>query len=442
MRTARGVAVLLVIVLGAAGCGGEDEDATTGPGPVDRTGRTAPDIATGGWLDDAGAEVWAHEEGEAGAAAEGAAGDADIATSELGSAAEVSSTGEGVESAAPAPSGDEAAEPSSGLRAGSVDDNAAWADYLRYREEMARLGIGARDIAVDDRRVVTVVDSDGQPLLGAVVRAGDQEVRTAADGRALLFGPLDGEVEAVWQGVSAIAPVEGDQQRFVLDVERAEGGARLDLHFLIDTTGSMSDEIDRLKDNAESVARRIASLPSGPDLHLGMTVYRDRGDAFVTRTFDFTSDVEAFAAALDEVQAGGGGDVPEDLNAGLHDALHAPTWRGDDTVKLLFLIADAAPHLDYGDGPDYVDDVRRAAQRGVKISPVASSGLDDVGELVFRQLAQVTMGRFTFLTYGADGASPGETTSHHVSEYAVLALDDLVVRMVEDELGHLAVGGQ
>ena len=331
-----------------------------------------------------------------------------------------------------------------GLRAGSVDDNAAFADYLKYRDEFRRLGITVHDIDVSVRHVVTVVDEAGQPLLGAVVTGAGQEVRTGPDGRALLFGDIGG-FTARWGDRTVtvdFAPDAGREHRVSLPVRRPEGRAKLDVLFLIDTTGSMGDEIDRLKDSVRSVAERISALPGQPDLRLAMTVYRDRGDLFVTRTFDFTSRVDVFKAALAEVRAGGGGDTPEDLNAGLHEAVTDPSWRGDDTVKLIFLIADAAPHLDYRDGPDYADDVRAAARRGIKIMPIASSGLDDQGEYVFRQLAQITMARFTFLTYGADGVSPGDRTDHHVSDYAVLALDDLVVRLVADELRPLAEGGQ
>ena len=331
-----------------------------------------------------------------------------------------------------------------GLRAGSVDDNAAFADYLKYRDEFRRLGITVHDIDVSIRHVVTVVDQDGKPLLGAVVRAGDQEVRSGPDGRALLFGNV-GDATVDWQNTRVTVDFTQDagrEHRVTVPVRRPEGRAKLDVLFLIDTTGSMGDEIDRLKDSVRSVAERISALPGDTDLRIGMTVYRDRGDLFVTRTFDFTSSVDIFKAALAEVRAGGGGDTPEDLNAGLHQAVTSPSWRGDDTVKLMFLIADAPPHLDYQDGPDYADDVRAAARRGIKIMPIASSGLDDQGEYVFRQLSQITMARFTFLTYGADGASPGDHTDHHVSDYAVLALDDLVVRLVADELRPLGSGGQ
>ena len=423
----------------AAPPGGDGTTATTTAGaPADPGGR---------WLGGDADGDWSGGEGFGGDAAGGAATEGYAAED----AASLRSTakppaGAPVTATTPMP-GDVIAPPQRsgpGLRAGSVDDNAALADYLRYRDEFRRLGITVHDIDVSIRHVVTVVDEAGQPLLGATVTAGDQEVRTGADGRAVLFGNIGG-FSARWGDKAVTVDNAGDagrEHRVTVPVRRAEGRAKLDVLFLIDTTGSMGDEIDRLKDSVRSVAERISGLPGNADLRLGMTVYRDRGDLFVTRTFDFTSSVDVFKTALAEVRAGGGGDTPEDLNAGLHQAVTSPSWRGDDTVKLMFLIADAPPHLDYQDGPDYADDVRAAARRGIKIMPIASSGLDDQGEYVFRQLAQITMARFTFLTYGADGASPGDQTDHHVSDYAVLALDDLVVRLVADELRPLGSGGQ
>jgi hypothetical protein len=434
----------------AAPPGGDGTTATTTAGaPADPGGR---------WLGGDADGDWSGGEGFGGDAAGGAATEGYAAedAASLRSTAKPAA-GAPVTATTPMP-GDVIAPPQRsgpGLRAGSVDDNAAFADYLRYRDEFRRLGITVHDIDVSIRHVVTVVDEAGQPLLGATVTAGDQEVRTGADGRALLFGNIGG-FSARWGDKAVTVDFSQDagrEHRVTVPVRRAEGRAKLDVLFLIDTTGSMGDEIDRLKDSVRSVAERISGLPGNArelheppqvqtDLRLGMTVYRDRGDLFVTRTFDFTSSVDVFKTALAEVRAGGGGDTPEDLNAGLHQAVTSPSWRGDDTVKLMFLIADAPPHLDYQDGPDYADDVRAAARRGIKIMPIASSGLDDQGEYVFRQLAQITMARFTFLTYGADGASPGDQTDHHVSDYAVLALDDLVVRLVADELRPLGSGGQ
>jgi len=434
-------------------CAGPSAERSASPWHNGR--ETAPETATetpsgpgGRWLGGEADEVWDSGFGGGGRPSEGS-------MTEAYAAGDVAASAPAGRKAAPGTSpvppttlvpGDVIAPPQRsgpGLRAGSVDDNAAFADYLEYRDEFRRLGITVHDIDVSVRHVVTVVDEAGKPLLGATVKSGDQEVRTGADGRALLFGSVGGADVRYGDTTTTVDFAQGGREhRVTLPLRRPEGQAKLDVLFLIDTTGSMGDEIDRLKDSVRSVAERISGLPGNADLRLGMTVYRDRGDLFVTRTFDFTSSVDVFKAALAEVRADGGGDTPEDLNAGLHQAVTSPSWRGDDTVKLMFLIADAPPHLDYQDGPDYADDVRAAARRGIKIMPIASSGLDDQGEYVFRQLAQITMARFTFLTYGADGASPGDQTDHHVSDYAVLALDDLVVRLVSDELRPLGSGGQ
>jgi hypothetical protein len=79
-----------------------------------------------------------------------------------------------------------------------------------------------------------------------------------------------------------------------------------------------------------------------------------------------------------------------------------------------------------------------AAQQGIKIFPIASSGLDDQGEYIFRQIAQYTQGQFIFLTYAGptNGGAPGDTTTHHVDDYSVENLDRLLVRLVETELSH------
>jgi hypothetical protein len=338
----------------------------------------------------------------------------------------------------------------SALNAGSVDDNEKWDDYLRYRDEFLRTGTPVHDVDVTTRETVHVVDRDNKPVLGAHVelRSGDTVVAsrvTYADGRVLLFPPKSDSQNASPHYTMAVSygdshveqPLDPETHDHTVKLAAARVAAQavpLDVVFLIDATGSMGDEIEQLKANMVSVAKQVNKLSPRPDLRFGMTVYRDRGDAFVTRDFDLTSDVDAFVQQLHGVVADGGGDTPESVNAGLHDALNAQHWRGDDTVKLVFLVGDAAPHLDYAHDYDYAEEMEVAAQRGIKIDPIASSGLDDQGEYVFRQLAQYTTGRFNFLTYGADGHSPGTLTTHHVSDYAVLSLDQLVVKLVEDEL--------
>ena len=128
----------------------------------------------------------------------------------------------------------------------------------------------------------------------------------------------------------------------------------LDIMFVIDATGSMSDEIEQLKANIVSISDQLAKLPTKPDVRFATTVFRDRGDAFVTRTFDFTTDVGAFQDALRAIEADGGGDLPESVNAA-HLRTRSTSRRGaaGTRVSLAFLVGDAAPHLDYSDDADY-----------------------------------------------------------------------------------------
>ena len=337
------------------------------------------------------------------------------------------------------------------LSAGEIDDNQRWDDYLRYRSEY--VGPPIHEVDVSERYTITVLDSHNRPVPNAKVRvsAGGTSIfegRTYANGQTLFFPLAFPEAEGA---ETFLLEVEKDGISRSIDVERAEGGqgyewpvvldidspitggVPLDVLFLLDATGSMADEINQIKTTLLSISARISDLPSRPDLRFGMVTYRDRGDEFITRFYDFDRDVQQFSNTIREVVADAGGDNPESLNEGLHVAVHEPSWRLDNAIRLVFLVADAPPHLDYAQDHDYAEEMVEANRRGMKVFAIASSGLDDQGEYIFRQIAQHTMGRFIFIVYGAGG-----TTPHHVGQYTVEQLDDLVVRLVEEELAFLA----
>jgi hypothetical protein len=346
------------------------------------------------------------------------------------------------------------------LRAGEVDDNAAWDDYLLYRRQYQGLPVHDRDVS--ERYIIEVKDGQGNPVLGATVRflSNGQtvyEAQTYANGQVLfhplaLNVPLEQverfQVEVEKDGVqedlslarfnSQVSTSFSERWTVTLDSQAQADTLNLDVLFLVDATGSMADEINQIQSTIFDVAAQIDALPGQPQTRYGLVAYRDRGDAFVSQAYEFTPDVREFSLNLSTVYADGGGDTPESLNEGLHDALHKVEWRGGDTVQLIFLIADAPPHLDYPQDYDYAVEMENAARRGIKIFPIASSGLDDQGEYIFRQLAQYTQGRFIFLTYAGptNGGAPGEVTTHHVDDYSVANLDDLLVRLVEEELAY------
>ena len=351
------------------------------------------------------------------------------------------------ETAARSSSGDGAALPA--LSAGEVNDNERWDEYLLYVREYS--GAPVHEVDVSERYIITVTDTAGRAVHNARVRVSAAAVtlfegRTYANGQTLFF-PL--AFEASEGAASFVLLVEKDESRrqlefprggernwdVTLDMEQAAAveGVPLDILFLLDATGSMGDEIDQIKDSLLSISSRINELPSQPDLRFGMVAYRDRGDEFVTRLYDFEPDAERFLETIRGVVADGGNDWPESLNEALHVAVHDPEWRAGDAIRLMFLIADARPHLDYPDDYSYAVEMIEAHRRGIKIFSIASSGLEPPGEYIFRQIAQHTMGRFIFIVYGEGG-----TTPHNVSRYTVQQLDDLVVSLVEEELAFLA----
>lgn len=328
-----------------------------------------------------------------------------------------------------------------------IDDNERWRDYLRYRERYA--GEAPLEAPVEERYVIAVSDAAGAPVLGASVAVlyDDQEQWqgvTYADGRTLWLPGSYGTSPDVAEATVVVSKGNLDQKAVFAvgegsapdwDVafdEVVSGGeaVMLDVVYLIDATGSMADEINVLKETLDTVAGRIVDGAGDASLRMGMVAYRDRGDEFATRSFGLTNSIEDLREEVRDVLADGGGDTLESVNEGLYEAVSGLEWRGVDAVKVVVLVADAGPHLDYAQDRDYAVEMRRALSRGIKVHAVAASGLDEFGEYVFRQIAQHTMEKFVFLVY--DGG-----TSHDVGQFTVERLDDLIVGLVLDEVKSL-----
>ncbi len=331
------------------------------------------------------------------------------------------------------------------IEAGKVDDNEQWDEYLQYRSEY--IGPLVHDLDVTERYIISVTNAAGHPVPNAAVRVSFDGISlfeglTYANGQALFFPKIvkesaDAKVFSVLVEKNGIGQsVEfnrAEDLNWAIQLELEDqplAQVPLDVLFLLDATGSMADEINQIKSTLLSISHRISDLPSQPDLRFGMVTYRDRGDEFITRTYPFEQNIMEFVTSIQGVVADGGGDEPESLNEALHVAVNQMDWRLGETIRLVFLIADAPPHLDYQEDYDYAEEMVRASQRGIKIFPIASSGLNTQGEYILRQIAVHTMGRFIFILYGG-------STSHDVGEYTVENLDDLVVNLVEEELAHL-----
>ena len=357
--------------------------------------------------------------------------------------------------------------PPTDLKAGEVDDNQRWNEYLQFTKDYDGHPVHRTNLA--DRRIITVLDRDGNPVPNAIITVSDNgkrlaEYLTYADGRTLIFpeaiqsrpasgaggwwenGQLDISVERDgFTGETILVPQEGDSHThthtLTLDGKMTYGmSVPLDVLFLLDSTGSMDDEIKQIKTTMQSIAKRVSNLPANPDLRFGMVSYRDRDDTYVTRLHDFDRNVNRFQQTIRGVRASGGNDYPESLNQALHEAVNDASWR-KNAIRLIFLIADAPPHLDYPQDEDYAVEMTRAREKGIKIFSVASSGLDQQGEYIFRQIAQQTMGSFLFILY-RDGPQGKLDTPHSVEQFTVNNLDRLIVRLIKMELAGIEGGQQ
>src|SRR5687768_7263848 len=216
------------------------------------------------------------------------------------------------------------------LTAGQVDDNARFDEYIDYLRNS--LWIIAERINVEQRLFVRVLDSTQQPVAGARVQLFDGDRRvfdglTVSDGRVLFFPRQADAFQAQnlralitrgSQQVDANLRTDMPEQTASITLPDNTGPVALDIVFLMDATGSMNDEIEQLKATVGTIASRIEQLPGSSKPRLGLVAYRDRGDEYVTRSWDFTSDVQQFSANLANVRAADGGDYPEAVNAGLH----------------------------------------------------------------------------------------------------------------------------
>ena len=210
-----------------------------------------------------------------------------------------------------------------------------------------------------------------------------------------------------------------------------EAHTELDVQLILDTTGSMGDELRYLQSEFDHIAGQVKEKFPQVTPRWSLVVYRDHGDAYVARGMDFTTDTSSFRSALRAQSANGGGDTPEAVVEGLRAGL-AQGWRSNKEVaKLAFWVADAPAHP--GEGRAVASAIRDAQKRGVHIYPIASSDTDPMAEYQMRGAAQMTGGRYMFLT--DDSGIGNGHAEPHIPCYNVTRLDHAISRMIQVELG-------
>jgi hypothetical protein len=202
---------------------------------------------------------------------------------------------------------------------------------------------------------------------------------------------------------------------------------KVDLVFALDTTGSMSGLIEGAKTKIWSIASFVARAQPTPDVRVGLVAYRDIGDEYVTRVYDLDADLDRVYRRLLSFRADGGGDTPEHVARALDEAVHKMSWSasGPNAVRLIYLVGDAPPHLDYQDGYDYAKSARAATAKGIQVHAIRC-GNDPDTATYWRRIA--SLGHGEFLTIDQSGGMRDRRTPYD-EELARLhdELDDTVV---------------
>ncbi|MDP2342158.1 MAG: VWA domain-containing protein [Deltaproteobacteria bacterium] len=169
---------------------------------------------------------------------------------------------------------------------------------------------------------------------------------------------------------------------------------QVEIVFAVDTTGSMGGLIDGAKRKIWAIANEVARAQQKPEVKIGLVAFRDRGDAYVTQTTPLTDNLDAVYETLMALRADGGGDTPEDVNAALTDAVHKMQWsEKKGTLKMIFLVGDAPPHMDYDQQQKWQKTAQEAIRKNIYINTV-QCGSDGETTAVWKQIAHAAEGRY------------------------------------------------
>lgn len=169
---------------------------------------------------------------------------------------------------------------------------------------------------------------------------------------------------------------------------------RIEVCFVLDTTGSMSGLIEGAKQKIWAIANEMIAAKPTPEIRMGVIGYRDRGDAYVVKAFDLTGDMDAVYATLRGFSAGGGGDTPESVNEALQEAVTRMSWSADRSVlKIIFLVGDAPPHMDYPNAPKYPEICQAAMKKDLIINTVQCGNIAETTP-IWAEIAKMSEGSY------------------------------------------------
>lgn len=214
----------------------------------------------------------------------------------------------------------------------------------------------------------------------------------------------------------------------VVDKDAKHPKTTADIAFIVDATGSMSDEIRFLKSDLNYIIDR-AKFESNIGLRTAALFYRDVGDSYLTRHDDFTDNVARTQEFVSRQSANGGGDYPEAVHTALEASLQNLSWDEGARARIAFLILDAPAHYEEDIIKSLQNSIRLFAKKGIKLIPVAASGVDKETEFMLRFFDLATGGTYVFLT--DDSGIGNSHIKATVGNYQVESLAELMIRLIK-----------
>ncbi|MDQ8735889.1 VWA domain-containing protein [Paenibacillus sp. LHD-38] len=332
------------------------------------------------------------------------------------------------------------------LTAGEWDDLAAWERFGNLLNSQE--GDNSKRVWQfwNFHRLEVVVTANGKAVSDAGVEllAGGQTVwqaRTNTEGKAFVFAAMFDQ-DTVNLGRYTVKVQSAQESKTTQQLEIPQQGSikvdlgkgaklsdQVDIMFVVDTTGSMEDELNYLEAELKDVVNRVSDQHANQlGIRISANFYRDRYDDYIVKPYPFTTDINKVTDQFSKQKAEGGGDFPEAVNQALRYALHEHEWSEEARARLLFLVLDAPPH----DEEQVIDEMKKltgdAAEQGIRIIPVASSGVSIETEYLMRFMAAATGGTYLFLT--DDSGIGGDHLEPAVGEFEVKLLNDLLVEVI------------
>lgn len=320
------------------------------------------------------------------------------------------------------------------LTAADIDDNLNLMYFQKYVNKLLQsTGESAFPfMGTKDRVKLTIEGANGKGMNRVKIKIGNFTGYTNSQGVLYIFPTIDKiptQTTIEINGKSKPINLSSKKEFTISFNTNQELPKSLDLMFVVDTTGSMGDEMRYLAKEFDAIVSNVEDKHPNVDIRFGLTLYRDKGNEYLVRDFDFTADKNKMKKQLEKQSANGGGDYPEAMEEGIEKSLEA-SWKAKDGVRMMFVVADAPPHDEKI--KQMVPIIEKARAMGIHIYPLGASGVAEKAEYLMRHLALFTQGRYLWLT---DDSGVGNSHEEpKVSCYQVTRLDQLISRVIQSEL--------